>query len=429
MTSPMRFEQDLPALLADLYVGRIPDYRDDLLGQTARTTQRPAWTFLERWIPVDIATRRLPAAKIPWRTLAVALLILVLAAAALFVAAGSTRRVPPPFGPARNGPIAYGQSDAIYTRTTLDAPEHVLVGGPGRKVGFAGFSPDGTQLLYVETVGGDSFLMAANADGANPHRILPSPVHDFYSAWAPDGRMVAISDDADVGRTVSLIPLDGSAVKVVDLGGASPTDLAWRPPDGSELLVRASRIDGTVDFYRVRPDGTTIGQLHLPDAGVFGIDWDVSGPAWSPSGDRIAYNQVVAVPGIEGGGHFRIHLVNPDGTRDVALPPPAEGEVNEAWPVWSPDGRSIAAQRFVFGDPELGWLAVIPSDGSAPGHDILPRLRGVGGIVKTWSPDGTRLVAYTKDAGDTYSVDPATGQIQKMDWPAADLPDFQRLAL
>jgi hypothetical protein len=424
----MRFEQDLPALLADLYVGVSPDYRDDLFGQTARMSQRPAWTFLERWIPVDIASRRLPVANIPWRTLAVTLLVLVLAAAALFAVAGSTRRVPPPFGPARNGPIAYGQSDAIYTRTTMDAPEQLLVGGPGRKVGFAGYSPDGTQILYVESVYTDDFLMVANADGTNPRRILATPVHDFYSAWAPDGRTVAISDAGDVVRKVSLIPLDGSPVKVVDLGGASPTDLAWRPPNGAELLVRASRVDGKVDFYRVGRDGTLIGQLHLPDAGLFGSDWDVSGPAWSPTGDRIAYNQVVTVPGTTDGGHFRIHLVNPDGSGDVALPPPADGEINEAWPVWSPDGRSIAAQRFIFGDPEQGWLAVLPTDGSAPGRDILPRLRGVGGIVKTWSPDGTRLVAYTKDTGETYSIDPATGQIQKMDWSAADLPDFQRLA-
>ena len=31
MTSPRRFEQDLPALLADLYLAATPDYRDDLV--------------------------------------------------------------------------------------------------------------------------------------------------------------------------------------------------------------------------------------------------------------------------------------------------------------------------------------------------------------------------------------------------------------
>ena len=45
MTSPRRFEQDLPALLAGLYLAGTPDYRDDIVQQTARVRQRPAWTF------------------------------------------------------------------------------------------------------------------------------------------------------------------------------------------------------------------------------------------------------------------------------------------------------------------------------------------------------------------------------------------------
>ena len=81
MTSPRRFEQDLPALVSDLYGGgMMPDYRDDILRTTVGTRQRPAWTFPERWLPVDLAARRWPIRPLPWRTLAVALLILLLAA-------------------------------------------------------------------------------------------------------------------------------------------------------------------------------------------------------------------------------------------------------------------------------------------------------------------------------------------------------------
>ena len=36
MTSPRRFERDLPAILGDLYLAGTPDYRDDLVRQTAR---------------------------------------------------------------------------------------------------------------------------------------------------------------------------------------------------------------------------------------------------------------------------------------------------------------------------------------------------------------------------------------------------------
>ena len=54
MTSDRRFEQDLPDLMAQLAPRRVPDYRDDIVRQTARTRQRPAWTFPERWLPMDI---------------------------------------------------------------------------------------------------------------------------------------------------------------------------------------------------------------------------------------------------------------------------------------------------------------------------------------------------------------------------------------
>ena len=79
MTSPRRFEQDLPALLADMYVAGTPDYRDDLVQQIARVRQRPAWTFPERWLPMDFATKAMPGApRIPWRIVGVLALLAVL---------------------------------------------------------------------------------------------------------------------------------------------------------------------------------------------------------------------------------------------------------------------------------------------------------------------------------------------------------------
>ena len=45
MSSDRRFEQELPGLLDDLYMGLMPAYRDHVLQQTARTRQRPAWSF------------------------------------------------------------------------------------------------------------------------------------------------------------------------------------------------------------------------------------------------------------------------------------------------------------------------------------------------------------------------------------------------
>lgn len=436
MTAPRRFERDLPVLLEDLYLAGTPDYRDDLFQQTARTRQRPAWSFLTRWIPMDVATRRLPFAPLPWRTLGIVALILILAAAAVVVGVGSRQQVPPPFGPARNGPLTYTQNDAIYARDTITAPERLLVGGDGTKVGFLGYSPDGTKILFQRTVTGLDYLMVAAADGRNPRQILETPLDDAYRAWSPDGRTVAVATGARGIRKLLLAHVDGSAPTEVSLASANPsaygqlhpTDLAWRPPDGTELLVRAEAFDRSVDFYRVRADGTVLGRLGLPDPRLFGPEWDVSGPAWSPSGDRIAYNQVEPTTG-DPSGHFRVHVVRPDGTGDVTLPGPPDPLINEAWPVWSPDGRWIAVEHFTFGEPGDDWIAVLPSDGSAPAGDLLPRRPGSpdGGIVKAWTPDGARVIARSNGFGTMFSIDPVSRQVEEITWSAIDLPDIRRM--
>ena len=427
MTSPRRFEQDLPALLADLYLAGTPDYRDDLLQQTAGIRQRPGWTFLERWIPMDVALRRMPVVRLPLRALAIVALIAILAAATLYVV-GSRQHVPPPFGPARNGPLAYTRSDTIYARDTVDAPERVLIGGERGKVSFAGFSRDGTRVLFSRTIAGSDYLFVSDADGRGERQILESALHDAYPTWAPDSRTVAVSDEIDFVRKVMLVHLGGTPPTIVDLGDARPTDMVWRPPTCAELLVRATTRGGGQDFFLIRADGTLIRSFGLPSPSRFGPDWDNSGPDWSPDGALLAYNRVEPIDG-DPSGVFRVHVIRADGTGDVALPAPADRGLEEAWPLWSPDGRSIVVARFAFGSDGQGRLAILPADGSASARDIGPTTHGQdGSVVKTWAPDGTRVVSYVKATEETFLIDPVTGTYERAIWNAASEPDYRRLA-
>ena len=84
MSPERRFEQDLPSLLEDLYLGPTPTYRDHVLQQTARTRQRPAWLVLERWLPmVDIAGQPVLVRRLPWRTIGLVVLLMALLVVAL----------------------------------------------------------------------------------------------------------------------------------------------------------------------------------------------------------------------------------------------------------------------------------------------------------------------------------------------------------
>ena len=108
MTRNDRFDRRLPAILEEISQPRTPEYFDDLIGLAARTRQRPAWTLLERWLPmVDVARQPAFARQVPWRPIAVVTLILLLLAASLAFVIGSQHPLPAPFGLARNGLVAY----------------------------------------------------------------------------------------------------------------------------------------------------------------------------------------------------------------------------------------------------------------------------------------------------------------------------------
>ena len=100
MTPIDRFERQLPAALSDLAEPRTPDYFLDILGQTARTRQRPAWVSIERWFPMDtpstISGRGLPA-RLAIVGVVIALLLVV---GAVFLSGGGPKPAPAPIASA-----------------------------------------------------------------------------------------------------------------------------------------------------------------------------------------------------------------------------------------------------------------------------------------------------------------------------------------
>ena len=115
MTSADRFDRRLESSVVELAAPRFPDYFDDILAVTSRTRQRPAWTFPGRWIPMaDISRQRAIAPAVPWRALGVLVTILLVVLLAVATIVGSQRRLPTPFGPARNGSVLRVDNAALY---------------------------------------------------------------------------------------------------------------------------------------------------------------------------------------------------------------------------------------------------------------------------------------------------------------------------
>ena len=103
MDRSFRADRVLVGLIDELADARTPDYLEAAIEQASSRPQRPAWTFPERWLPMaEITSRSAFAPRLPWRTIAVALLILALLIGATVVvhrlaaaqAAAAVRRGP-----------------------------------------------------------------------------------------------------------------------------------------------------------------------------------------------------------------------------------------------------------------------------------------------------------------------------------------------
>ena len=57
MTLNDGFERTVSDWLADQAGQGSPAYLDEILSRTTRTRQRPAWSSLERWLPVDLTAQ------------------------------------------------------------------------------------------------------------------------------------------------------------------------------------------------------------------------------------------------------------------------------------------------------------------------------------------------------------------------------------
>jgi len=414
--------------LEELGAATRPDYIDDVLKVTAARRQRPRWTFLERLLPMDTTMRRpMGLRRVPLGLLVALLLVLIAAVgAALFV---GSRQTLAPFGPATNGKVLYVANGDLYVRDALDTKGTLLVSLPGDQFAPT-WSPTGQWFAFISSTSDEDQVFVARADGSDVHQIAPLPkTGNAQAAWRPDGLAIAFIYDVRGFPRLSMAFVDGSPTQQIDLGYDAPRELAWRPPNGAELLVGVIKPGAKVDYITIRPDGTGRHDLNLPSERLMDTGWNNPAAAWSPDGSRIAYSQI-AGGSDRRNGPFRTHVINADGTGDVELPGSTDMTVSENFPLFSPDGRWILINRWRSGTdntPQQAWLAVMPSDGSAPARDVGPKFPAANEIqlAKAWSPDGTRVQVYQAEGPGALSIDPQTGKVEELPW-TTDLPDLQR---
>jgi len=432
-----RFDRELPALLEDLYLGPTPSYRDEVLAVATHRRQRPAWAIPGRWLPMaDIASRTASAPRVPWRTVGVALVIVaVLLAAIAFYAGTRQTKLPPPFGVARNGLVAYTSHGDIYVEDAANGTVRQVTNTPAVIDAEPVFAPDGTRIAYRRPVEGSvplaEDIVVVKPDGSDAVVVSKTPVVGGLKRleWSPDSRSILATEAND------------AAVWLFDVSGANPVQTVltdgfayvrpFRPPDGSAVLI--GRVKGGTHSVILRDLATgheTVLAADLPN--------EDGSARWSPDGSQVVYD---AVPADEPDSN-RTFVVRADGTGNRKLVT-GPGIGIDLDPTWSPDGTGIAFGR-VQQQLDLSWLMqplgiYSLADGTVrsvgpTSHEVRGQYPSDGDAAATrderlyfdWAPDGGSLIAYPSDAvGHPVIINTVDGTWRALD-PVIDATDFPR---
>ena len=413
MSTTDRVERDITAWFGETAAPATPDYTDDILRQTARSRQRPRWTFPERWLPMSVITfGRVNLRPVPWRAVGLlAVLGLLLAVAAALYAGSQQQRLPPPFGAAANGLVAYSKGGDIYTVDPATGARRALVTGAAVDAGPA-FSLDGTRLAFLRTTGTASIIVLADADGRNPVPVPMAPLTNVSApSWSPDGRSIAVLTD-DNGDTGSLFIIDTEARTIRKINVVTDDNVVeWRPPDGRQLMVTA-RVSRGARFALVSPVNDRVEVLPTPVGEAAG---GLRSGGWSLDGRRFVY---AASDG-------QVHVLDFDGSPDVVIKPSLPQDQG-GYPRFSNDGLHIVFMEWST-DPQ-SWLSVAPSDASTPAIRVSAIYSVAIGTHYHWSPDDTVIALEPQFGGARVLLDPAGGRPSTPPWMTDEVESWQRRA-
>jgi Tol biopolymer transport system component len=161
-------------------------------------------------------------------------------------------RVDPAGGPA-----------SIWTMDLAGKDRSEITDGIGRGVTDPNVSPDGRRMSFVliKTPEVEQALAVVRIDGSGLRRLTPFALEVAVKQdWAPDGRLLVLSDHADaedLPSNVATIRPDGTGMRVLtDLRDpAQRAFVGGYSPDGAWIVFRLQ--DGEqAGLFRMRPDGS-----------------------------------------------------------------------------------------------------------------------------------------------------------------------------
>ena len=262
------------------------------------------------------------------------------------------------------------------------------------------WSPDGSRIAFVASLGGAANLWSVSPDGGPPTRLTVSLGEvDFLASriplWSPDGHFMSYVSKKSGTDEVWLWPANGDAeVRLSHLGGRIHS-MSWAP-DSRSVAVACIR-HGAYDVYRVEvPSGKAV---QLTD----GLRYDVN-PVFTPDGGRIVYVRLD-----DKWEDHDVMIMAADGKDQRLVVGDSDffdytyGK-NFGYPEVSADGRTMLFRSQRSGHTNI-WLAPIEGGEARPlaPDDAEQGTVGVCIGEAKWSPAGNQVV-YTSNHNGTLEL-------------------------
>lgn len=327
-----------------------------------------------------------------------------------------------------------GATQTKRATTVEDQARLVSVSDPQR-------SPEGTWVAYtVTTVDAEADKRNTDVwmvkwDGTEQRRLTFSTDNESSPRWSPDGKYLAFvssrgtEDEKKRGAQIWLLDRrGGEAQKLSDIkGGVS--DIVWSPdsvqlafvksdddpddePEKKEGWKRKTAPPIVIDRYAFKQDRDGYLKRTYDHIAVFDLasnaatvltsgQVDDASPAWSPDGKQIAFRSKRAHADPDRTQNEDLWIVEArDGAMPRRLTSTPEGEAGH--PVWSPDGQLIAilvGDIDRFAAYEMSKIATVPAATTSPVSApalLLPSFdRAVSSVH--WSADGANLLFLLQD--------------------------------
>jgi Tol biopolymer transport system component len=285
-------------------------------------------------------------------------------------------------------------------------------------------SPDGRELAFVSEGGVWVVPLQGNVDpdiAGEP--VLIAEVEGVWGnygvlAWSADGEWIAVNGEAEASSegSVHVVPAGGGEPRVLPMpprGGHVYSYRVSLSPDGQTLAFSALELGSRQESPETHNRYIYVAPVAGGDPEQLTIAWSVL-PAFSPDGERVAYvgyrerddwqedtgrsrfdGDLWVVPSV---GGTAVKLAHVDGRL--------------RGPVWSPDGKYIAAhhERGEDNDSKEVWVFPLSVDGSSAGDPIRIALpRSSWEMAAGWTPDDELGVFIASESHSAVYTVPAHG--------------------